>query len=290
MQGSAEISEGNGVAVYGDVTENLQVTRETVDAAIALDWLTRNPHNRNLNAAWVAHLAEEMSSGRWEFNGETIIFDSTGSLMDGQHRLQAVFESDASIDLLVVRGVRRESFHTIDTGRIRSTGDVFGIEGYAYAHTLAAAVGWLFRMENGDQANKRRIPHSLLLDYLKAHPDVISSMHFVQSVGVPSRLVPAGVVIALHALFKRIDPGGADDFVSSLLLGSNLDGGSPILRLRERFRAASTVGAPKQQRLHAHERIALAIKVWNAVRTGREMKVLVFRQRGKGAESFPVPV
>ena len=115
-------------------------------------------------------------------------------------------------------------------------------------------------------------------------------MHYVRGVGIPPRLIPAGIAIALHSMLSAVDQDEADRFVASLLLGSNLSEDSPILKLRERFMAASSVTGAKSQRLAGHERLALAIKVWNATRTGKNIQVLVYRHRGKASESFPTPV
>lgn len=51
------------------------------------------------------HAGRQMSAGRWQENGETIIVGKSGNLLDGQHRLQAVIRSGVSIMAIIVFGV-----------------------------------------------------------------------------------------------------------------------------------------------------------------------------------------
>ena len=55
---------------------------------IALGWLKRNDANRPFSRDSARLLAAEMDHGYWRENGESIIFDTAGVLIDGQHRLQ----------------------------------------------------------------------------------------------------------------------------------------------------------------------------------------------------------
>ncbi len=62
---------------------------QTITPNLAKVWLTRNTHNRPMSAAVVKKYTKYMLEGQWRLNGEAIIFADDGSLMSGQHRLQA---------------------------------------------------------------------------------------------------------------------------------------------------------------------------------------------------------
>ena len=48
-----------------------------------------------------------------------------GAILDGQHRLWAVIESKTPVETIIIRGIAREAFATIDTVRApRSGGDI----------------------------------------------------------------------------------------------------------------------------------------------------------------------
>lgn len=83
----------------------MQVTPE-----IAKRWLTRNPRNRVARPATVARYARDMAAGKWHLDGSPIRFDATGTLLDGQHRLAAIIESEATIITAVNQGGGRSGW------------------------------------------------------------------------------------------------------------------------------------------------------------------------------------
>ncbi|KAF7277615.1 hypothetical protein GWI33_002970, partial [Rhynchophorus ferrugineus] len=78
---------------------------ETITPDLARQYLAFNTHNRNVRSYRVKGYAADMRDGRWTLNGEAIKFSADGTLLDGQHRLQAVIEADVAVQMLVVRGV-----------------------------------------------------------------------------------------------------------------------------------------------------------------------------------------
>lgn len=85
--------------------------------------LDEMPAQRSLNRDTVILYAESMKNNEWLLNGETIIFDEEGKLMDGQHRLSACVESGVPLHTMVMRGVPRRFMPTLDIGRTRSLKD-----------------------------------------------------------------------------------------------------------------------------------------------------------------------
>lgn len=77
-----------------------------IDKHMAGIWLSRNSKNpRKINRNTVAAYAADMKAGKWLLNGEAIVFDKDGNLLNGQHRLTAVYESDVKIKSVVIWGV-----------------------------------------------------------------------------------------------------------------------------------------------------------------------------------------
>jgi hypothetical protein len=84
-----------------------QPTVEIVEVSpeLAESWLSKNPNNRNLRRSVVDGYARDMSAERWALNGETVKFAADGHLFDGQHRLNAIIVSGATVPMVVVRGL-----------------------------------------------------------------------------------------------------------------------------------------------------------------------------------------
>src|SRR5947207_599610 len=95
-----------------------------ITPSIAAEWLSKSEiKNRDWRPGKVKAYAQAMLRGKFLLNGQTIIFDSTGGILDGHHRLKACVESDIAFDALVVRGMDRKVMSTIDTGASRDIAD-----------------------------------------------------------------------------------------------------------------------------------------------------------------------
>lgn len=90
----------------------LEMKVEKITPAKAKEYLKRNVNNprgkNSLNRRIVKTYAEDMINGRWELNGECLVFDEDGYLKDGQHRLAAILLSGKTIEMCVIRGVGRD--------------------------------------------------------------------------------------------------------------------------------------------------------------------------------------
>lgn len=113
---------------------------KSIDPAMAAAMLAKNSTNRKVNTRRVHTYANFMRNGEWKLNGESICFDSDGNLLNGQHRLLAVIESDMTVPFVIVSNVDDGSFSTYDTGKKRTAGDVFGIAGVRNPNESASAV------------------------------------------------------------------------------------------------------------------------------------------------------
>ena len=90
--------------------------------------LARNAdHNRKLRPSKVTRYAEDMKTGQWKATPEPIIFDWNGTLINGQHRLNAIVESGTSHMMFIVRDVDPEIYDKIDRGAQRSPSDALGL-------------------------------------------------------------------------------------------------------------------------------------------------------------------
>lgn len=121
---------------------------EKITPEIARQFLAKNLSNRPLKkTSTVAVFAAAMKRGEWVLNGDAIRFSSDGVLLDGQHRLEAVVKSGATIYSLVVYGLPPSTFDTIDRGRPRTTADMLAIRGEKNYTALASVARLGFMWE-----------------------------------------------------------------------------------------------------------------------------------------------
>ena len=77
----------------------VQTSVETITPEKAVEYLRHNTNNyRKLSLATVSKYVAEIKAGRWQLNGETIVFGEDGILKDGQHRLAAIAKAGKPIE------------------------------------------------------------------------------------------------------------------------------------------------------------------------------------------------
>jgi len=103
--------------------EDWKVSQVLVTPELAREWLKHNTRNRKLRRALVRRYALIMQSGNWMLTPEGIIFDSNGDLIQGQHRLNAVAESETPAWMIVWTNVNPDVFKALDRGAPRSYAD-----------------------------------------------------------------------------------------------------------------------------------------------------------------------
>ena len=121
---------------------------ETITPQLAEIYLGKNTHNRNLNKRVVDKYANDIKMGYWHFDGAPIRFAADGTLLDGQHRLHAIIQSNTALDMLVVRGLNNETQATMDIGSVRQASNFFQMNGVKNATIVASMARGYISMKN----------------------------------------------------------------------------------------------------------------------------------------------
>jgi hypothetical protein len=256
----------------------------TLTPDIAAQWLATIKVQRALRPAAVKKYAAEMKQGLWQFNAETIIFNEDGELIQGQHRCHAVIAASVSIDVLVVRGMPRKVFATLDQGVIRHGGCVLSILGVPNSRLVATILNVIQRIANGGQSTRTAVSNSLIEKLWSEYPDAANASALIIGNRFLRTHFPSGWVGALWILgCRKHGQEVTDQFFQQLITGVNLMPGSPILLLRER--AIAWTGA--KGLLRESDKAAMMIKAWNAYIEKRQLKLLKYTRSGIAPEVFP---
>lgn len=221
-----------------------RVTREVIDLTpkMASDLLAKNKGNRGLAAGRVRALAAEIERGGWTFNGQPIIVDGDGNLLDGQHRCAAVVLAKKPVRTLIVRGVEREAFATIDSGRSRSGADVLTAGGMSSALRVAAVLRLVWQNELGvlgSMASEHRPSNNDIATLATDYPTVIESVRYTNG----KRHMNTAPVAFMHWETMRKNPKDARPFWDAVETGEGLSRGSPALKLRDTLLANASTRA-----------------------------------------------
>lgn len=133
-------------------------------------WLNTNTHNRPLRNHLVQKYAAAMRNGEWKLTPEPIAFskpyrDANGNdvketLINGQHRLWAIVESNVPVEMTVWWGCEPDEFLVIDQNAPRTFGDVLATtRGDLTDHTLIASACTSFLQYGMSMNASVRQPH-----------------------------------------------------------------------------------------------------------------------------------
>lgn len=157
-----------------------EVRFEEIDPARARELLaTQSDHgkskNRNQSMPRIGRYADDMENGWWEVTHQGIAIDENGNLMDGQHRLRAVIESNTPSVMMVSIGVSRDVFTLMDGGLTRSAHSF--LDG-SYATSRAALGRTLLQLDeqNGlatlSNVSNGKFPAHRILRFLEDRSDI----------------------------------------------------------------------------------------------------------------------
>ena len=130
-----------------------------VTPEMALDWLTGNVHNRPLRPTIIKKYTSLMKANKWRLTHQGIAFadeetinqdgEKKEILIDGQHRLMAIYESGMTIRMQVTRDLPMNTQLAVDDHGKRSVIDVGCVyrglkDDLTKRHVAAARLIWLF--------------------------------------------------------------------------------------------------------------------------------------------------
>lgn len=99
-----------------------------ITPSMAEEWLKMNSvgghTNRKFRSTHANTFAAEMRAGQWRLTHQGIAFGTTGRLIDGQHRLTAVIESQTTQPMLVFINAPEDNFDNFDRGASRNLADI----------------------------------------------------------------------------------------------------------------------------------------------------------------------
>lgn len=264
-------------------TETIKLT-----PTIATALLEHNALNRPLSQPHVDRIARQISEGKWKFNGDTIKISDDGAILDGQHRLWAVIMADKPVETILVKGIAREAFSTIDTIRKhRSGADILSLLGISRQRVIiSAALTWLLRWQRlqdriGEYRNlKNKVENSDIEEMFASHRGMIDAVERVRR----CRLITQPSLLAfLYYIFANRDPELAERFIDTLESPAGVSINDPFFK----FRARMLEAVESERRRDPIVVFALAFKAWKAAAKGKTIETLSWRKQGRGAESFP---
>lgn len=288
---------------------NVKTEWRTFDADELQELLEGSANYRELNSNHRNSLLAEMEAGRWKDNGQPLLLDDDGNLIDGQHRLSAyqmflrARPKAAPIRFLVVSGLPTDAQHTVDVGRRRSFADYLKHHGVKYATNVGAITRgqakmmmapkgsrlWVLTSHPGGRGEDGRmvakVPTVLQqIDAYKRNRGAIEEWAAIAgTMAQKSGIGTPGLIGAILFQFAKEDSDAAKLFADYLATGSGLKERDPILVLRNMLLKERTAIARRRPTHIA----AMVVKAWVAWMNGDTLSLLKWNAGGAHPEEFP---
>lgn len=263
-----------------------------VTPELATRWLDEdiNWKNRPIREAHVARMAADMREGRWRGqNGEALRFDTTGRLVDGQHRLWACVTANTNFETLLIEGVDPEDYNTIGIGAKKALQDFLGpMQGEKNVHLLSSALRLVYAWQHGrlnylkDGRTAPTIPE--LQQTLEDHPKLRRSVDYISGKKIIRDVLIGSFACLIHysgLIEEKVST--VEAFLERLADGVGLEVDDPAYQLRK-FLLTQRGPTPGKRRTGKEFILALTIKAWNLSKKESKVKVLKFQLD----EDFPV--
>ncbi len=258
------------------------------DRALAEAVLELNTGNRRVNRRKVEQLVRQMQSGQFENTGEPVIVSAEGIVNNGQHRLLAIVEADAVLDMDVRFGIPRRAFSKTDTGTSRSIGDVLTIKGVRAGAQVSSAVRLLILYRRGlPEAVREFVTNDEVSQAFDGWRDIEEIVALVNAHAFPKPVRSTPLYATAFLASRTSARGKLEAWLDAVATGLDVARDSPAYQLRERLMRG--VDAPVGTREGQLERFALMIKSWNLWAKGEAIAKKDFRwaASGRHAEAFP---
>jgi len=270
--------------------ETIQLTPEMAQGL--LDLSKENQFkNRNTHSTRIELLANEIRNGNWMDSNDAICIDEEGVLINGYHRCKAVVMADIPIWVTIKRGMLRDTFHSMDTGKKRSVSDVLQTRYVKHATTVARACRIIFIYEKvGIQCFATTadplVSNNDVLRKFEENPLIVNSCEYVYKKSRLVRLMPPGFLAFTHyTLSKKHLQPTVENFFEGVNSGDNLENNNPIKLLRIKL-LDDIIGIGGRQ-LTTPAKIGLFTKAWNYSLESKTLQVLRFAENaGEQIQDF----
>jgi len=261
---------------------------------LAKKLLGKARHNRDVSKTKVRKYANEIKNGKWKYpTGELIKIGANGGLGDGQHRCLAVIYANKAVMVDIAYYVPEDNFRAIDQQKPRSGADTLNMEHQRrtgdrlkYNKQIASALQIVYAwLETKNVYNTRHsinmLSNDSLQDYFDKHEKIVKSAMMV--CGKNANASPS-VLTALHYILSNQhgNKAIADSFFHALATGENLQKGSPVLILRNKFYKFKGDGKYRMTRQFV---ISCVLYAWHAYAQGKAITNVIYN-----IEHLPQPI
>lgn len=233
--------------------QEIILSRELITAERARALLSQNNVNRKMQEGWVKKLAYIMKSGGWdEKNGATIQISEHGTLIDGQHRLQALIIANKRYHFNIAYNVPIEAFSITDIGKGRTIANALeanGVKSASDKGTIIIGIDRLvksyrirteIRPSNKTSNDKKNYTPRSILSIYEANKIVVEDANSVKGraanyIGKINFMTKSAVGIFYGYTSLFYPSNIVENYIIAIAKGENIDSNSVEYKIRQKL-------------------------------------------------------
>jgi hypothetical protein len=204
-------------------------------------------------------------------------------------QVKAIIQANIPVSMMVICGVDDDVFDVLDSGKPRSSGDVFFISEIKNSTNVAAMINKYLILKSGkfdsSTAANEKSTNQQILNLYQENPDYYQLVYsYAQSwYNAFGKILSTSIIGGYYLFFKNINENDAERFMSQLCTGADISN-SAILMLRQKLINDRTSRVSKMPMKLKH---ALIIKSWNYMRQNKKVTIL---KHADETEQFPTAI
>lgn len=164
---------------------------------LARMFLAKNSVNRSIRNSNIKFFCNEIKTGSFKTTHQGIAIANDGTLLDGQHRLLAIIETNIPVEMLVTKNLDKSTFHAMDCGSSRSMADRTGFD-----QKVAECTRYLIRLGfNNNQAISKSAEMNINLakaGVLDLHDELLSYARSNRRIFGSAQVRSAAIIMVLN--------------------------------------------------------------------------------------------
>lgn len=269
----------------------LDLKKVLVTPKLANELLLKNNANRKITDNRVTVYANDMRNGRWKENtAEFIKITEDGDILDGQHRLLAIIQANTCVNFEIAYGVSKSVFDVLDTGKVRSSSDVFSIEKIENSSLISSIIKSYLVISKSSKSDLNKsslsygLTNTIILEEYHKRPEFWQELSSFTNKCYKNfaKIIPATFIGTLYSYFYDISPEDSRNFINQLCSGESITNSSISV-----LRQALLKDKVSQRKMQPSDKLAIIIKTWNAVRLGKNYRIMKF---DRNIENMPKPI
>lgn len=258
---------------------------ETIDPISAQQMLTHNSENRRLEPKLVEFYADEMTAGRWIFDGAPIRFSNEGVLLDGQHRLSGVVASGTTQKFLVIYGLPKEAQDVMDVVRRRTAADMLTLYNETDVMVLSALARQILAWRKGQISTSTSIPTGRVSnvevrELVESDPLIRWAVDLGRRIHPTTEATPTAIAFSIWML-GREDQVLTEAFFQSISEMRTNGHGDPLYAAITRIQKLRKTTGAHRSTVPVSTQAFVYIRAWDAWRKGEQLTQILVQRGGK---------